>query len=200
MLNFLSLSFHSVQFQPILYSCGYPQRQVTELLRKEEDNSAIKKIRASSASIRIFKKHDWNNVESGWSGFFQIVSTTLNQSNNCESVFLFPTLFLSNRAFHTAHWLVLFHPILSSPLLALPLLFSFITSPLFFSSPHLISAPTYSTFISKANYTDQQILEIQMDKNDIGYFMRRALHLLTFNVLFLPLPFYSDTYGICKVF
>eukprot|EP00596_Hydrurales_sp_CCMP1899_P005033 CAMPEP_0119043810 /NCGR_PEP_ID=MMETSP1177-20130426/26129_1 /TAXON_ID=2985 /ORGANISM="Ochromonas sp, Strain CCMP1899" /LENGTH=760 /DNA_ID=CAMNT_0007012765 /DNA_START=1106 /DNA_END=3388 /DNA_ORIENTATION=- len=62
--------WHPNMFQPVLYSCGYSQRKVAELLRDEKDNLAIKKIRSSAASIRIFKKHDWNNVESGWNGFF----------------------------------------------------------------------------------------------------------------------------------
>jgi thioester reductase-like protein len=41
-----------------------------ELLREGDDNLALKKLRQSAASYRIFKKHGWNKVESGWNGFF----------------------------------------------------------------------------------------------------------------------------------
>lgn len=62
--------WHPTLIRPILRSCSYPQHQMEELLREGENNLALKKLRASSASVRIFKKHGWNKMESGWTGFF----------------------------------------------------------------------------------------------------------------------------------
>jgi hypothetical protein len=62
--------WHPTQLRPILRSCSYPHHQMEELLREGEENLALKKLRASAASVRIFKKHGWNKMESGWSGFF----------------------------------------------------------------------------------------------------------------------------------
>ena len=54
----------------ILYCCGYTDKKIEEYLAPESNNPALKKLRSSAASVRIFKKHGWNKMESGWNGLF----------------------------------------------------------------------------------------------------------------------------------
>jgi hypothetical protein len=62
--------WHPAQLISILRCCEYPPSKMQELLKDESENTALKKLRASAASVRIFRKHGWNKVESGWNGFF----------------------------------------------------------------------------------------------------------------------------------
>ena len=62
--------WHPTQLKPILRCCSYTREQMQELLREGDDNVALRKLRASSASVRIFNKRGWNKMESGWTGFF----------------------------------------------------------------------------------------------------------------------------------
>ena len=59
--------FHPRDILAVLNSCGYSIKQVEEYIY---DEKLIKKLRASAASYRIFTKHGWNKVQSGWSTIF----------------------------------------------------------------------------------------------------------------------------------
>lgn len=52
--------------EAVTETCRYSTTQVDEY-RKEE---VLTRLRKSTNSYRIFKRHGWNAVESGWTPFF----------------------------------------------------------------------------------------------------------------------------------
>ncbi|KAJ1438596.1 hypothetical protein B484DRAFT_444451 [Ochromonadaceae sp. CCMP2298] len=57
---------HPRQLPALLRACAYSRRKSEEFLNDE----ALKRLRSSAATYRVFKKYGWNKMESGWSPFF----------------------------------------------------------------------------------------------------------------------------------
>lgn len=55
--------YHPSELIPILDECKYSSAKKQDLLTNE---AILHKLRASAASFKIFQKHGWNSMESGW--------------------------------------------------------------------------------------------------------------------------------------
>lgn len=52
-----------LQIMPVLLACGFSTSQIDDILHRKD---VAQKLRSSAASYRIFRKHGWNKMDSGW--------------------------------------------------------------------------------------------------------------------------------------
>lgn len=54
---------------PILKACSYAPRLMADLLL-DDNSEAVRRLRLTATSNRLFKKYQWNEVRSGFSALF----------------------------------------------------------------------------------------------------------------------------------
>ena len=61
------MGVHPTDYLSVLDACGYSSQKRATLIASDTASTRRKR---PSASYRIFKKHGWNEISSGWTGIF----------------------------------------------------------------------------------------------------------------------------------